>query len=96
MDRAPRRVPLENEHARPLGIAGIVFDHDRSLQAIDDLTHENTVFGELIVAMRRDPDFATSNELDDAAKRLAHRFGASGVPWSRRSRPKSTPSSFRT
>src|SRR2546425_7761325 len=77
VDRAPSSIPLKDKNTRAFGIRRVVFNHDRGLDTIDHLTGKDTVLGDLIVAVRGDPNLAGSNEIDDPNKRLAHLLVAS-------------------
>jgi hypothetical protein len=58
-------ISLKDENARSLRVARIIFDDNRGRRAIDDLTCENVVFCHLIISVRRDPDLAALDEIDD-------------------------------
>ena len=53
-------------------VGRVVLNHDRGLDTIDHLTGKDTVLGDLIVAVRRDPNLAGSDEMDDPGESLGH------------------------
>ena len=60
MNRATASISLKDKHTRSLRVGRVVLDHDRGLDTIDHLTSKDTVFRDLIVAMRGNPKNALS------------------------------------
>jgi hypothetical protein len=77
VDRTSSSIPLKDKDTRPFGVGRVVLNHDRALDTIDHLTGKDTVFGDLVVAVRRDPNLTGSDEIGDPDKRLAHFVAAS-------------------
>ncbi len=53
---------LQNEDAWPLRVRGVILDHYRSVQSVDDIDHVYAVAGELLVAVKRYPHVAACGE----------------------------------
>jgi len=72
VDWASSSIPLKDESTRPFGIGRVVLNHDRGSDAVDHLTGKDTVLSHLVVSVRGDPNLASTDEVDDPTKRIAH------------------------
>jgi hypothetical protein len=68
VDRAPSSIPLQDKNTRSFGVGRVLLNHGGGLDTIYHLTGKDTVLGDLIVAVRRDPNLAGSDEIDDPGK----------------------------
>src|SRR5437762_1628265 len=55
-------IVLQNEHAWPLRVRGVILDHHCSVQSVDDIDHVDAVAGEFLVAVQRYTHFAPCRE----------------------------------
>jgi hypothetical protein len=51
MNRLTVSIVFQYQHARSFRVIGIVFDHHRTAQAVEDVTNRHAVCGELLVAV---------------------------------------------
>jgi hypothetical protein len=65
-------IVLQGEDARPLGIRGIVLDHDGIRQATENVPNANVVSRELVIAVHRNTNSALLDERLDALQCCAH------------------------
>jgi hypothetical protein len=71
VNRLAIAIPLQNEHAWPLWVFRVVLNHNGGCQPIDGITHADRVRGKLLVAVKRDADFASQDERSDPFQRFA-------------------------
>jgi hypothetical protein len=72
VDGVALMISLQGQHARTLGIIGVVLDHYGLTHAGEDITDQNAISRQLIVAMCRDPDLTPVNQVSDESKCSAH------------------------
>ena len=63
MDGAAVSVPLEHQHAGTFGIVRIILHYNRLIHPQQDLPDEEPVGGYFIIAVCRDSDLATGDQI---------------------------------
>jgi hypothetical protein len=63
---------LEDQHARSLGIVGIILNHLRLAQTSGDFTGQYTVFGKFVIAVFGYTIFTNTDKLLDLPKCRTH------------------------
>lgn len=66
MDWASPPIPLKDENTRPLGVGGVVLDHDSGSEPVKHLTGKDTVLSHLVVPVRGDPNLPAMDEAEGA------------------------------
>jgi hypothetical protein len=51
MNRLVRGVPLQHQHRRSANGVGVVLHNDRVGDAVEDITYQYTILGQLVIAM---------------------------------------------
>jgi hypothetical protein len=72
MDRSPRIVALQYEHARPLRVFWIIFDWPTIPDPRDHFPDEDTILRQLVVPVLGNSYLAPSDQIADSVERGAH------------------------
>lgn len=71
MNRATLSIYLQNKHAWPLRIVGVILDNHRYSQTTDRIAHADRVRGKLIIAVKRHAYFTPCHKRLDLFQGLA-------------------------
>ncbi len=72
MDRVAGAVVLQDQHTGAFDVIGIILQHNRLLNTGNNLTGQDSIRSQFVVAMIRNPDFALGKKLLNSAKSPAH------------------------